>query len=778
MAAGCGGDIESRMQEVRALQDVGQFTESIEELREVLAISPDLPEANYRLGAALVQTGDPSRAIWALKKASESEEFAVPANLLLASAHFTINDLEEAIRACDRVLEISPGRLAALQLRAKANLGVHRLEDALADTERLVELAPDDYQNRAIYATVLFDMDRGDEAEAAHELLKEMGEASNDPSLRPRACIAPAVFAKDYRKDPERAEALYLDCVEKYPTDAFLVNHVMSFLDGVEKPDRATDLIRSAVEKAPEDLSLRSTLASRLRRDGDEEEAEKVLVEAAETFGSAAAWNLLTTFYRRTHNPEKALVAVEKVIELTGGGGDELRFTQADVLIDLDQLDRAAAIIDTLDEPIYATLIRGRIQLAQGDPAAALQSFDKGIRSWPNNAGARYLAGIAAHELGDWERAISELREAMRADKAQADAAKLLARIHYERGDYQQAVNYSTAALLRSRNEGEPDDYILATRALTKLGQYDKARAAATMLGQIPGQNPSSVAELAQVAYAEEGPQSAVDAIAESGLDLSDMSNAQALRVLIDNLLELDRSQEALAAVDASLAHNPDDAELHAIRGTVLTRLRRSDEAAQEFEAARKLDPEEARALAGLATLAGNARDFGKAIELFDLATKAGGDGSGAYAYSAAQLTLQLGDKADAMKRLGEIVRKHPGHAGSRNDLAWLLAESGGDLDAALALAEDAHHLDPSPDILDTLGWVHIKRGEGAAAASALERAHKQQPESASVRYHLGTALAMAGDAERAREMLESALDTEGFDEADAARRELAKLAP
>ena len=130
------------------------------------------------------------------------------------------------------------------------------------------------------------------------------------------------------------------------------------------------------------------------------------------------------------------------------------------------------------------------------------------------------------------------------------------------------------------------------------------------------------------------------------------------------------------------------------------------------------------------------------------------------------------------MERLRAIVRENPGHAGSRNDLAWLLAESGGNLDAALSLAEDARRLDPSPDILDTLGWVFVKRGEGAPAVSVLEKAHEKQPDSPSIRYHLGTALAMAGDVDRAREMLKSALDAEGFDEADEARRELAKLEP
>ena len=68
-ALACGGDVESRMAEVRALQDVGQFNASIDELREILAVAPDLPEATYRLGVALVQTSEPSRAVWALAAA-------------------------------------------------------------------------------------------------------------------------------------------------------------------------------------------------------------------------------------------------------------------------------------------------------------------------------------------------------------------------------------------------------------------------------------------------------------------------------------------------------------------------------------------------------------------------------------------------------------------------------------------------------------------------------------------------------------------------------------
>ena len=113
----------------------------------------------------------------------------------------------------------------------------------------------------------------------------------------------------------------------------------MGFLDRIEKPERATGLIESAVELAPENLSLRSTLADRLISRGALDEAERVLVEATETFGSATAWNMLANFYRAQKEPTKALEAMDQVIELTGGG-EQISFGKADLLVDLGATTR------------------------------------------------------------------------------------------------------------------------------------------------------------------------------------------------------------------------------------------------------------------------------------------------------------------------------------------------------------------------------------------------------------------------------------------------------
>ena len=78
--------------------------------------------------------------------------------------------------------------------------------------------------------------------------------------------------------------------------------------------------------------------------------------------------------------------------------------------------------------------------------------------------------------------------------------------------------------------------------------------------------------------------------------------------------------------------------------------------------------------------------------------------------------------------------------------------------------------------MLDTLGWVRFKRGELAAAVATLEQAVEARSESPSIRYRLGIALLKAGDPDRAREMLQSAISSGAFPEAADAERELAQL--
>jgi tetratricopeptide (TPR) repeat protein len=771
----CGGDIESRMAEVRALQDVGQFARSIEELREILAVSPDLPEANYRLGLALVQTGEASRAVWPLQKASESSEYAITAGLLLASTHLQTRNPDEAVNAANRVLEMDPERIAALRVRAMANLVGRYLEAALEDTERLKEMAPDDYAVRVLHATVLGDLGKLEEAEQEHDFVKQLGLESDDPNLRVRACLAPAAFAAGSLKDNEKAKPLYEDCARRNPSELVTLQNIAGFFDQIGEKERATEMYRASAEATPESLQLQAALARRLRATGDSEGAEKVLRDAVESFGSAQAWNALATFYRGERRPEEALEAIEKVMELSGGGSDLIRFTRADVLLDLKEIERAREATEGLEEPAYAALVRGRLALLSGDPKTALEEFDKGINAWPRNAGARFLAGLAARDLGDYERAMSELREAVRAGGDETDAALEIARILLLQGKYKEAVGFATRSVA-GRGRRQPEPYILAARAMSAQGEYDRARATLTRLRQI-GLESLAISEQAMVERAEHGHEASVVFIEESGLDLADEANLSALQQLVESLTELGRSEQALAKIDAALATAPDSHALYELRGLALSRGGDAAAGIAAFEKAIELEPESSAAHFGLATLTARQGDLARGLELCDRAYALDAS-DGQAAYTAAQLALANGERDAAVERLRRIVLHHPEIVGAMNDLAFLLAEQGSELDLALSLAEGARERDPSPEILDTLGWVRLQRGEPALAVEVLEEAVSGRPGSATLRYHLGTALREVGDEARAKEMLQAALELGAFPEAEQARAELARLGP
>ena len=112
------------------------------------------------------------------------------------------------------------------------------------------------------------------------------------------------------------------------------------------------------------------------------------------------------------------------------------------------------------------------------------------------------------------------------------------------------------------------------------------------------------------------------------------------------------------------------------------------------------------------------------------------------------------------------------------NNLAWIYAENGGNLDVALQLAQTAFAAAPnSAEVADTLGWIYLRKELYPLAIKALDRAIELDPKNPTFQYHLGLAYARNGNAERARARLEAALRLRpDFDGAADAKRVLAGL--
>jgi tetratricopeptide (TPR) repeat protein len=112
------------------------------------------------------------------------------------------------------------------------------------------------------------------------------------------------------------------------------------------------------------------------------------------------------------------------------------------------------------------------------------------------------------------------------------------------------------------------------------------------------------------------------------------------------------------------------------------------------------------------------------------------------------------------------------------NNLAWLTAEQGGNLDLALQLAQTAKaRLPESHQIDDTLGWVYYKKGLNTLAIGSFQASVQRDPKNPIYHYHLGLAYAKNGDKEKARESLNQALSLNPkFDGAADAQKTLASL--
>ncbi|MCZ6783015.1 MAG: tetratricopeptide repeat protein [Proteobacteria bacterium] len=774
VGVGCGGSIDARLAEIHVLQDAGEFSTSVDPLRSVLATDPDHAQANYLLGVALIQTRQPSLAIWPLRKAAQDEEYAVPAGLLLASTLNQMQGYEEAVKATDAVLRADPESIYALQVRANANIGMGASEAALLDAERVLELEPDSYQGFALKAMALTKLDRKEDAEQTILELNETARAMDEPGVSMQACVALAVFYRD--NDHENSEPSITDCIERFPGEPFVLREAENYYDGVERSDEATALWRRAVEESPDNYGLRSMLAERLAKQNMPEEAEATLLEAAELFEEARAWDQLARFYLNHGDNEKALEATDKAIALVGTASTEdLRFRRADLLVSLERLEEAEQAAAELEEVVYRELVRARILMAQGDDRQALDLLESALTRWPNNAPARYLAGRAAGILGYRSRALAHYREATRAEDASTDAALEVARLQLENGAYIDAVSMANRHL-NSRAVRGAEARIIAARASAALANYADARRFLLPLSKLPDQELNRVIELAAIARAAAGPEAAAEVVESSKLDIADPANQLALGSLVRDYVSLGRSDDAAARVASALAAHPEEASLHDIQGRLLLLSGSSEQARASFDAALAIEPEYGPALAGLASLAVDAGDLDGAAALLERASAADPTDAES-AYQLAQIRLSQGNSERAEAALRELVKQSPGHAGASNDLAWILAEKGEDLDVALDLARRAARIDTRPAILDTLGWVQFKLGDAASALSTYTRALKEEPDSPSVRYRMGLALRALGRSDDALVEFREAVASEStFPESAAAEAEIAQL--
>ncbi len=769
----CTGSSDSRLAEIRQLHAAGDFQASIAPLRSLLQRDPSLPEANFLLGIALVQTGKPVLAVTPLRKAAEDPDHGVTAGTLLAALLSSNQQHQAAAAAAGRVIELDSENLLALQVRAASFLRTGRDEEALSDARLAVEISPGALQARVLEAVALDRLGRRDEAAEAEARLFEAAREADQEGAEVRSCVTLALLHHELG-NAGRGRATIDGCLGRFPSDPFVLQQASTLYDLAGEADAATDLWRSALAAEPDRESLYPLLAARLERQGRLDEARAVLESAAKRFGDAASLTQLARFHQLRGDFAAASATLDRALEASGEPDVELTVIKVELLIETGELDDAEQLIEEIEVPVYRELLRGRVLAARGRDAEALEAFEAGIAQAPSHAAARFLAGATAERLGLIDKAIFHYREATQADAGATDAPLALARLLLARGRAPEAAQAASVALA-ARPRVAAGALVIGARAEAATGDVETARMYIERLEQLPGQQLRALVERADLAARFEGPGEAVRILEQSGLDFTAPESAEPLLLLTRNLVALGRSEEAVALFDAAIARDPESPLLFNGRARVHFGLGQRDAARADFREALRLQPEYVPALTGLGTLASAEGNVEEAIALLDRANSEGiRDPDGALL--AAQLVEAQGRSEEAEQRVRAVVSAFPDHAHSLNQLAWTLASAKRELDTALELADRAVGIEPSPEILDTLGWVRLQRGEASLAIAAFERAIAEKPDASSTRYRLGLALAAAGRQDEARKAFEQALEDPRLGEASEARAALDAL--
>jgi tetratricopeptide (TPR) repeat protein len=742
-----------------------KFSEAILEYKNVLNIDPNHGPAHYGLARAYLGNNQPRQAYWELQETVRLD----PANLdaQLQHGQFLLfgkqEDLEAAVLRAEEVLAKDSSRWEAWVLKGRALESLKRIDEAASALEKAVEAAPEEAAPLLLLANFRRGQGQKDLAEPLYRRLTEV-----EPGLASYAALG-AFLASDGARDAE-AEQAYRDALEKAEdgkkADAYAL--LANFLYSRDRFGDAESVLSEGIQKNPGNLDLLYALARFYNARGDTARADQMIIEATKANPSDPKPFLVLSSYRGLKGDlDGALAAAESALA-ADPEYRPARLRKAEVLVDIGYRRNDApmkaegrAIVDAVlsmdSADPEARLVKAKIELADGNVSEALVDLRRAVDARPDYAQAHFLLGSALFLQRDLNGARAEVSRALELDAELTDAHQILARIHADSGEHQLAVEVGRRVLQR-----KPEDAtmrILVAQSLVRLARFEEA---AAEIQQIPEAQRDSEAlyALGRVAFLRNDGAAARQHFQRAYE--ADPYRAEVLRALFDLDLRENRIAESGERVRKALEARPDDAKLVQLMGEVALYSGNPAEAESQFKRAIELNPNDLGAYEALARylmVAGRSREV---LSTYEKALESN-PGSATLHLVVGSLYELQSRLPEAIERYEEAVRLSPDLAAAKNNLAYLLAETGGNLDRALDLAQEAKEALPeNPNAADTLGWVLYKKNVPSAAIGYLREAERgfppENPQLGIVRHHLALAYEANGEPDQAREVLAKAL--------------------
>ena len=677
-------------------------------------------------------------------------------------------EIREAIGALRRAVDLLPndenpaGRLADVYLAIYATPG-NRTPAVLNEVQQLADLLlkrnPNSYHGQRLSGFLAVAKQDYPKALAAFEKADQA--RPNQPDL-----LFAMAQTLAQNKEPGKAEAVTRRIIEKNqhfaPAYDFLL---VQFMRNNKRAD-ADQIIALKLKNNPNVaeyfIQEASYYVATQRRDQAESVLQYVLGHEKEMpDGRMKVGDL----YARMRDFDKALAVFNDGFKRGGPQANDYRVRMALIQIASghrqDAMKTVEAVLSSDSKNNSALSLRATLELEAGDPnktQAAVTDLQALLSRQPNNPVIHYNLARAYQAKGELGAAKLQFQEAVKRPRFLA-AQIGLAQVNLAQGELAHAIESADAAL-------KTDPSSLLAMSIKANAQINSGNLL---------QAPDLQFQLALVNYSERKFPEAEKLFRKL---LEKYPNDPRLNMATANvLLDTGRGKQALELLDAQLQKNPGNQSMrYAVAATALRGhdLQRAD---REYRTLIGLQPKNFELYMRLGETLRQEGQVQQAIEMLRRGQ--------VLAPNNAMANLQLGMtyeaagmRHEALPYYENVLKADGNNPIALNNVAFLLAEDGRDLDRALTYVTKAKQQLPNDDnISDTLGWVYLKKRLADNALAVFKDLTKRHPDNAQFRYHLGMSQILKGDMPGAKQSLQAALSLKPSKEDEPKIREtLARL--
>jgi tetratricopeptide (TPR) repeat protein len=443
-------------------------------------------------------------------------------------------------------------------------------------------------------------------------------------------------------------------------------------------------------------------------------------------------------------NPKKARVYRQKLAEVLATQG---AWNQAAKIV--------AGLLKENSKDPEALALHAALLLASGDPRqvqAAISELLPLIPKMPANATLHFNLGRAYMAQRNGDRAREQLELALRLDPQHVPAKLAWAELALGRGEPAHAIQATGEVL--NQDPTNLAARLIRAKAWTKMAEPSQAREElTTLLKMYPASNDGRE-QLAELDFRERRYAEA----REGFRALSDAGDSRGFQGLLKTEIAQGQFQPAIQFASDQVQRFPHRDDLRLALAGALIAGSHYNAAAAQFQML--LDKDSKSPLLylqmGEAKLLG--ADLAGALAAFQTARQLA-PSDPRPVFDLALLYDRTERSEQARKEYETVIQLQPENATALNNLAYLEAEDGVDLDQALTHAQRAQQKMPGdPDIEDTLALVYLRKNLTNDGIRMLRDLVYRRPGSASFHFHLALALYQKGDRLSARRELQTAL--------------------